>query len=57
MKYNKEIQKQYEVQKLKREIKQLSKVIKELESERIRLSLHRQSRILKLRGRGIKFYW
>lgn len=56
MKYNKEIQRQYEVEKLKREIRKYGELKKQYYEAQVKLELKIQSLKLKLRSYWEKFY-
>lgn len=56
MKYNKEIQRQYEVEKLKREIRKYGELKKQYYEAQIKLELKIQSLKLKLRSYWERFY-
>lgn len=56
MKYNKEIEKQYQIERLKRKIRELKQYRKDLYDEQIKIDLRIQSLLFKLRSYGEKFY-
>lgn len=49
MKYNKVIEDQYQIAKLKRELREIRKKLKEVENIKTKLELYKQSKLIKLR--------
>lgn len=54
MKYNKVIEDQYQIAKLKRELREIRKKLKEVENIKTKLELYKQSKLIKLREYWIK---
>ena len=49
MKYNKVIEDQYQIAKLKRELRDIKRKLKEVENIKTKLELYKQSKLIKLR--------
>lgn len=54
MKYNKVIEDQYQIAKLKRELREIRKKLREVENIKTKLELYKQSKLIKLREYWIK---